>query len=420
MKPLGLLYIGAVLEENGFEVGLIDCLDRYHPELLKRVGKIKGEKKYGCGNFYKEEIKKPDLLKNVYRKYSRYGLPPDIFINELKNVHEPDVILITSLMTYWYPALRDLIEIIRNVHKDTPVIVGGIYPALTYEHAKKFLKVDRIIRGEGENQIIPIIFEVLSKAENGYKYYSSIDDYPFPSFHLLRNVKYLPILTTRGCPFSCTFCASSIVSGKFRMRSPESVIEEIRFHRKKFNVLDFAFYDDALLVNKEKHIIPILEGLLKNKIRVRFHTPNGLFPAMIDNEFAKLMYKSNFKTIRLSLESVNTDRLKDISHKVTPDDFEKCVDSLIKAGYKRKELESYIIYGLPGQSAEEVVDTIIFAAQNGIKVRPAAFSPIPGTVDWKRALNSGEISEETDLIMTNNTLLPLRSEKILPLFVLWE
>ncbi len=410
MKPLGLLYIGAVLEENGFDVDFIDCLDRYHPEILKRKGKHRGKKRYGCGNFYKEKIEKPDILKDVKRRYSRYGLPPDIFINEIKNIQKPDVILITSLMTYWYPAYVDLIEIIRNIYNDTPVIVGGIYTTLADEHAGKFLKVDRIITGEGENQVLSVISEILPGAENNYKNYNSINDYPFPAFHLLKNVNYIPVLTTRGCPFNCTFCASEFISGKFRRRDPESVIEEIKLHRKKFNVKDFAFYDDALLINREKHIIPILEGLLKDKINIRFHTPNGLFPAMIDDELAKLMYKSAFKTIRLSLETTNIDRLKDISSKVTIDDFENCISSLVKAGYKRKELESYIIYGLPGQSIKEVIETIVFTAKNGIKVRPAAFSPIPGTVDWERAVDSGEISPDANIILTNNTLLPLRSE----------
>ncbi|NVM03233.1 MAG: radical SAM protein [Candidatus Helarchaeota archaeon] len=412
MKPLGLLYIGAVLEENGFEVYLVDCLDRYHPEILKGTGKEfpKGEKKYGCGNFYKEEIDKPEILKNVNRKYSRYGLPPDIFIKEIKNVPEPDVILVTSMMTYWYPALYDIIKIVRDIYKNIPIIVGGIYVALALEHAEKYLNVDKIVKGEGENQVLPVIFEILGKFNNNYKYYNSIDDFPFPSFHLLKNIRYLPVLTSRGCPFRCTFCASRVVSGEFRKRSPESVVDEIRFHRKKFNVLDFAFYDDALLVNREKHIIPILEGLLKNKIKIRFHTPNGLFPSMIDDEFADLMYRSGFKTVRLSLETIHPERLKDINFKVTVDDFEQCIESLVRAGYKRKELESYVLYGLTGQSVREVVETMVFASKNGIKVRLAAFSPIPGTIEWKRAVVSGELSSDADLLITNKTVLPLRSK----------
>ncbi len=412
MKPLGLLDIGAVLEENGFEVYLIDCLDRYHPEILKKIGRKlpRKDKKYGCGNFYKEEIDKPENLKNVIRKYSRYGLPPDIFIKEIKNLPEPDVILVTSMMTYWYPALYDIIKIVREIYKNIPIIVGGVYVTLAFEHAENYLKVNKIIKGEGENQVLPVISEILGKVKNNYKYYNSIDDYPFPSYHLLRNIRYLPVLTSRGCPFRCTFCASGIVSGKFRTRTPESVIDEIRFHRKKFNVLDFAFYDDALLINKEKHIIPILEGLLKNKIKIRFHTPNGLFPSMIDDGFANLMYRSGFKTVRLSLETVHPERLKDINFKVTVDDFERCIESLVKAGYKRKELESYILYGLTGQSVREVVETMVFAAKNGIKVRLAAFSPIPGTIEWERAITSGELSSDADLLITNKTLLPLRSK----------
>ena len=119
--------------------------------------------------------------------------------------------------------------------------------------------------GEGENQILPVISELLDI--NIDTRYDSIDDIPYPAFHLSKNIKYFPVLTSRGCPLRCSFCASGIVSGNFRARNPESVVEEITYHRRKYNTIDFAFYDDALLYNKEKHIIPILERLLRNKIR---------------------------------------------------------------------------------------------------------------------------------------------------------
>lgn len=412
MKPLGLLYIAGVLEQNGFDIYMVDCLDRYNQELLRKMDwkTPKGEKKYGCGNFYKEEINKPQIVKNVKRKYSRYGLPLEIFLKEIKNIPKPDVILITSMMTYWYPALVDAIKIIRNIYKDIPVILGGVYATLAFEHAKTILNVDRIIKGEGENQVINTIFEISGESKKNNVFYNSIDDFPFPLFKILENIRYLPILTSRGCPFECTFCASNIVSGKFRTRSVESVIEEIKFHQRKFKIKEFAFYDDALLINKEKHIIPILEGLLRNNIKVNFHTPNGLFSAMIDDDLANIMFASGFKTIRLSLETVNPERLKDINFKIDIDKFESCIESLVMAGYKRKELESYILFGLSNQSVKEVIETMIFAGKLGIKVRLAEFSPIPGTIEWERSVSSGDLLPDTDLLLTNNTLLPLRSK----------
>ena len=412
MKPLGLLYVAGILEQNGFEVYMVDCLDRYNQELLKKMGwkMPKGEKKYGCGKFYKEEINKPQIVKNVKRKYSRYGLPLEIFVKEIKDIPKPDVILITSMMTYWYPALIDAIKIVRDIYKNIPIILGGVYATLAFEHAKMLLNVDRVIKGEGENQIIPNIFEILRENKRNNVFYKSIDDFPFPLFKILKNIRYLPILTSRGCPFKCTFCASNIVSGKFRTRSVESVIEEIKFHQYKFKVKEFAFYDDALLINKEKHIIPILEGLLRNNIKVNFHTPNGLFPAMIDDELSNLMFASGFKTIRLSLETVNPERLKDINFKVNIDKFEYCIESLVMAGYKRKELESYILFVLSDQTVREVVETMIFAGKLGIKVRLAEFSPIPGTIEWKRSVSSEDLSPDADLLLMNNTLLPLRSK----------
>ena len=101
-EPLGLLYIAGLLRENGYRVNLINCLDRHHPDLLRLQNrKIPKSSKFGCGKFHKEIIDSPALLKDVPRRYGRYGLPLHIFQKELANVPRPDVILITSGMTYW-------------------------------------------------------------------------------------------------------------------------------------------------------------------------------------------------------------------------------------------------------------------------------------------------------------------------------
>jgi len=101
---MGLLYLASRLRRWGFEVHFVDCLDRYNPRLLERQKRsLPRGKADGRGKFHKEEIPKPPILRDIPRRYSRYGLPPDIFLEQLASLPEHNVILVPSSMTYWYP-----------------------------------------------------------------------------------------------------------------------------------------------------------------------------------------------------------------------------------------------------------------------------------------------------------------------------
>ncbi|MFB0509730.1 MAG: radical SAM protein, partial [bacterium] len=127
MKPLGLLYVGSMLRSSGYEVKLIDCLDRYHPVLLKAVGDMPKVDKFGRGKFYAEELEKPELLKTIKRRFKRYGMPKPVLKEILETTEPPDAILVTSIMTYWYLGVSDTIKTLKEHFPDVPVILGGIY-----------------------------------------------------------------------------------------------------------------------------------------------------------------------------------------------------------------------------------------------------------------------------------------------------
>ena len=96
IRPLGLLYIAALLRENGFRITLIDCLDF----------SIK-TKKYEEGNFFKTKIEKPIPLKFIPRNYSQYGIPEEMLLKRLSFPEAPDLICVSSGMTYWYPGVSN-------------------------------------------------------------------------------------------------------------------------------------------------------------------------------------------------------------------------------------------------------------------------------------------------------------------------
>ena len=405
-QPLGLLYIASFLREQGFKISYIDCLRSY-----KNSNEPK-PKKYGVGHFNRTKVDTPRILKDIPRKFARYGISESELLSRLNKTRPPEAILITSIMTYWYPGPSEVVKIVRKIFPGVPVILGGIYASLLPQHAKNVVKPDYLIEGPGEVPVLNLLENILGiKVENN-KIYNSLDDFPYPAFDLISNLRYLCVMTSRGCPFNCSFCAQKHISSKFSQRNPDKVVDEIIFHHTKFKIHDFAFYDDALFINKEKHIKVILRKLIEAELPIQLHSPNGLFARDIDDELAILMYKANFKTIRLSFETSNEKRRKDMGNKISNEGMISAVNNLIRAGFSASNLDAYVIMGLPEQSLDEILESIIFVNNLGVQVKLASFSPIPKTRDFDRAVESGKISRDIDPLLTNKTLFPLKGPEL--------
>ncbi len=411
-KPLGLLYIGSILDKLGYDVQLIDCLDRFHPDIKHQIEPDKPTfQSDGSGKFPRQEIAKPEALKHIPRKYCRYGMAPETVFQQFSSLEQkPDVILATSFMTYWYPAVKDMVDLLRTFFPDVPVVLGGIYATLCPEHARHVVQPDVVITGEGE---IPAVRTVarLTGGPGADFCYSNLDDLPFPLYGLYKELQSIALLTSRGCPNRCSFCASRNIVNGYRRRLPENVFDELCWHRR-LNVHNIAFFDDALLHQPNLLIKPLLRKVVEHKMNVNFHTPNGLTPRFIDAELAELFFKSGFKTIRLSFETSNTRRQRDMSSKVTVFECEKALSYLEQAGYNRKDIGVYVLMGLPGQDLQEVWDSVQCVHDLGARICMASFSPIPATPEWQRAVDTGLWSESNDLLLTNSTVFPLWSQTV--------
>ncbi|GAB4187379.1 MAG: B12-binding domain-containing radical SAM protein [Calditrichia bacterium] len=409
-KPLGLLYIISFLREYApVNPILIDVMDRFHP-YMDKYGYHPKKKKYGIGNYHREIIEKPDILKDVPRYFSYYGMPQHLvekLIGEYGKNYPPDIVFVTSIMTYWYPGVQSMISLIKTHFKDVPIVLGGIYPTLLPNHARVHSGADYIIEGPGEIAALELLEKLFPEYGISIPESKNMDQFPWPAMDLYPHLPYLVVMTSRGCPFRCSFCASHLLQKSFMVRSYPEVVEEIIVQSKKFQIRDVAFYDDALLVNRDKHFKPILEELLKRTSTLRYHTPNGLHGKYIDQEVAELMVKNNFKTIRISFEYYNPDKKDQISNKISNDEFIRAVSVLEKAGYKRKMIESYIIMGLPGQSVQEVLESMLFLHSQGVLIRLASFSPIPGTDDFEKAVEEGMIPPDIDPLLCNKSIFPL-------------
>ena len=169
-------------------------------------------------------------------------------------------------------------------------------------------------------------------------------------------------------------------------------------------VRDFAFYDDALLAGADTRLKVIMRELIKSGRRPRFHCPNGIHARFIDDELACLMKRTGFTTLRLGLETVNEDRQAATGGKVSSACLESAVKTLKRNGFTKEHIGVYLMYGLPGQGLSEVKDGIEFLKGLGVKVHLTEFSPIPGTSCWQELIGRGIITDDTDPLLTNNTV----------------
>lgn len=358
MKPVGLLRVAGYLREQGHKVLFIDCLDS------------DGRRdKFGCGKFTKRLVEKPKEIQGIPRAFYRYGIDPERF---LKDVARPDVVYIGSGMTYWYLGVIEAIRLVRKKWPDIKIVLGGIYANLCRGHALKKSGADEIWNGE------------------------RITNYP--AWDLAGGSDVIVIQTSFGCPFNCSYCGAD---RRFSQRPYGEVLDEIQY----FSPKNIAFYDDALLVNSDTHIKPLLKGVIQRNIKVRFHTPNGLHARFIDRELAVLMKKAGFVTIRIGLETSKENR---IDKKVTNEEFLQAVNYLKEAGFTEQEIGVYTMFGSLDDNPDDVIEDIKFVTETaGVPIKLSSYALVPGSSDYKK----WGFSDSLDPLWHNKTIFPLLNKR---------
>jgi radical SAM superfamily enzyme YgiQ (UPF0313 family) len=405
-KPMGLLTLAALLRSHSFSVSYIDCLDRFH----FKAPASDPSARYGRGPYLKTRIDRPRGLKDVQRTFSRYGIKPRWFREDLQALQPPDLILITSLMTYWYGGVQETIATLRMLFPSTTIILGGIYASLCGSHAARNSGADHIFSGPAEDHVFDLIARNTGFSATLHFNARELDSYPYPALDLQSRINYVPLLTSRGCPFKCTYCASHFLNPSRMLRSPESVIEELKFWHASYQVRDFVLYDDAFLVDAQQHAIPILEKIIQTEINFRFHTPNALHIQGINPQISRLLFRAGFKTIRLGLETAEFEHRETIDRKVTEDGFRQASGYLKEAGFEKHQVGAYLLMGLPGQKLAAVKRSIGAVQKMGMTPILAYYSPIPHTAMWQQAVATSRYDLEADPIFTNNSILPCQTE----------
>lgn len=369
MPPIGLLYLGAVLEKAGHRIILLDFTQR------EKTG--------------------DDLVADVVNS-------------------NPDILMLSAFTSDVF-LLKPIIPVLKKVLPRVKFWLGGPHASCVSERAFfDFPQMDAVFIGEAEESILEALefpdeapAGVIYSAKKPKKTYprqvEDLSTLPIPAWHLappekyrglpngvvLKKLPYAPILTTRGCPYRCTFCAGFRVTGrKIRHRPLSQVWEEIELLVSDYGVAEIHIEDDNFTFDRG-YAKEFCEIAIKKNHPVLFSTPNGIRLDALDDELLSLMKKAGWYVIHCGIESGSDRILKKIKKATTTSAIKKSIDLIHSHGIP---VAAYFILGLPGESRKDIEKTIEFARASGVEwAQFACFLPIPGSPDGDSFLKDNDM-----------------------------
>jgi len=369
--PLGLAYLGAVSEERGDEVRILDM-----------------------------EVEEAPL-------------------SQVLREERPDLVGITANTIQIKAAWRVAQEI--KAEMDLPIVLGGPHPTLLPQESVKRPEVDIVVRGEGEATWADLCQKLESGAsleeaqgisyrQNGRVVHNpdrpviaDVDSLPFPAHHLFQMERYtnlqptldtvegrsFSILTSRGCPYRCTYC-SQILPRVWRMRSPENVVAEWRWLVKDLGAKEIGVLDDSFNIDR-KRVLAICDLLISEGLN---HVPwimiNGIRANLVDEELLGRMREAGCIRTAFGVESGNQEILDTVIDKrLTLEEIRAAFKAAKSVGM---ETIGFFIIGLPGETEETIEDTIRFACElDPLVANFSMATPFPGTEMREIVLEKGRL-----------------------------
>jgi radical SAM superfamily enzyme YgiQ (UPF0313 family) len=383
--PKGLCYIAAVLEDHGFNVSVYDA------------------------DYKKDSLSEPILGDNDLLKKDAHDRYVEILDDidyplwkEIENViseQSPDVVGISSTSTQYGPALN-IAKIVKGLDSDIPVVLGGVHPTALPEETIRNEDVDVVVRGEGEYTFLDFVEKVesgqslkdvlgITYKEKGRIIHNpkrplirNLDELPLPARHLLVGKEdYIPgifgrIVASRGCPYNCIFCASRRMWGnKVRYRSPENVVEEIKYVHKTFVTPSFFFDDADFLVNK-KFVSRICDLLIEEGLIINWCCQARADE--IDGNIASKMALAGCTMIEVGVESGSDETLRRAKKGITVGQVREARRILAENFI---DFDAFFMIGLPWETKQDIERTMEFMKE--LEPNTASFfnvAPYPGTV----------------------------------------
>lgn len=361
--PLSIGYLASYLESAGHRVSFVDG------EVLD-YGLYEGALDRGILNailFYSD----PGFMDRRYDAVSsimenRQHRVWDIVVDHIMAA-TPDIIGM-SCYTVNMTAANILADKIKSRMGNIPIIAGGIHPtSLPGKTLEEVRSIDYVVAGEGEESFLELVNKidrngrlsapvegVLGRSDTALRprrLIENLDTLPFPKRYFYDKNSYIfgaPLLTSRGCPFSCTFCASHVMwTRKVRQRSVANVIEELKLLKTRFGASRIRILDDTFVLNK-RWIREFCEGLRNNNLKFSFNCSGRI--NTVDEELFDILYKNGFDSIAFGIESGSPRIIKAIRKDI---DLAKVPDVVKLANKYGFDTTSFYMIGHPGETAED-------------------------------------------------------------------
>jgi anaerobic magnesium-protoporphyrin IX monomethyl ester cyclase len=362
--PLGISYMAAVLEDNGFEVNIIDAsaLDMTWQDL-------------------EEELKG----------------------------NNSQVVAITAL-TPTIEQAKKTAQLVRKCHPQTKVVMGGYHPTFNHQELLKTDYVDIVIMGEGEYTFLEVVETLKQKGDlsqvKGIAYgdvvtptrplIMDLDELPFPARHLLPMDHYkmlnmktgmATMITSRGCPMQCSFCASAALHGsKMRLRSAKNIVDEMEHLVHDHNVDTIAFMDDTFTLN-HRRVEAICQEIKDRNLDVYWGCTARV--DTLSGDLLEIMSDAGCITLFMGVESADQQMLDSTNKNITIEKIRQAFQ--LSKEHKIRTIAS-VVLGMPGDTKDSIKRTVNFVRE--LNPSYAVFSlatPYPGTRFYKESVEKNLI-----------------------------
>lgn len=413
--PLGLLYIAAVLDKEGYKVEILDAFMR--SPSFRKIGDV-----------------------------MEVGMPFEKIKEEIQR-RKPDIVGVANPFTCQVKNAARVANIVKEVDSSILTVVGGphvtVVPVEFLKEAKNF---DVAVIGEGEYTMLDIakFFEGRKKidAVQGIAYrkgekvmlnprrpfIKNLDELPYPAYHLVEMEQYLnpkkieyrsfqkraiSMITSRGCPFNCSFCSVHLHMGRiFRAHSADYVVNHIEYVVNNYRVKTIYFEDDNLTLDI-KRFEEICDKIIEKGIRISWETPNGVRPDRLTPTLLEKMKRSGCQSVFFGIESGDQyvlDKIIDKSLKLNDviRVAEICKELGIKTG-------AFYIIGFPGEKKENMMKTVELALtlkkEFDVGMHLFIATPLYGTRLYEECVKKGYIQEK----LTPRAFAEVRQPRGMPL-----